>query len=136
MVVPSHGRLAFVVSVLDFMSSDSCRHRFEDAIVVFISTTRVSCVAFSRIRRFHCCDFIAGVTVPAVIVNHTQPSILSTASWRGGDETRDRSTTVITQPEPPQWRFSFISNKLIRAVVLRETIGWGVPRGSILGPQL
>lgn len=43
---------------------------FKGSIVAFIAMIRRSCVAFSRIRHFHCCNFIAGVTVPAEVVKH------------------------------------------------------------------
>ena len=75
-------------------------------------------VAFSRIRRLHCCHFIAGVTVPAVPIKHgtaldtIQES--TTIHW-AEDGIRDRS-----QPKPPQRRFPFISNKLIRSTSSSE----------------
>lgn len=76
---------------------------------------------FSRIRQFHCCNFIAGVTVPAEVVNyatafdtiHRDPPMYK---WDL------RPQDVYRRPKPPQPRFSFVSNKLIRAEARRATL--------------
>lgn len=78
----------------------------------------VASPSFSRICHFHCCNFIAGVTVSAEIVNNAtaldtierDPRCSDAKHWDGS---LDR-TTYHRAPAPPQTRLAFVSNKLIR----------------------
>lgn len=126
-------------TLYSIMPTDSCHHHSKDSIVAFIAMIWRSCVAFSPIRRFHCCHFIAGVTVPAEVVNHATAfdTIHHDPLPRRWDPRPQDA--YHSAPKPPQRRFSFVSNKLIRGAVRPLSgygIGRGVPRGSILGPQL
>lgn len=76
----------------------------------------VASSSFSRIRHFHCCHFIAGVTVLAEIVNYATALDTIGGGQRGGWWPRDRTAPHYRAPPPPQPRFSFVSNKLIRVV--------------------